>query len=175
MSDSKNLKHKVYQVLKKEEVCTYATLQHSVSSLHLHLYRLRQMRRFHTEKDININDEDLEFIVQQVTRGIDCHHYRGDKESCFVFDESHSAGVAVSMRSIQSSIRRPRVPHPHSLGSRPATHALQPGATHAERGAQTGRTWTACLPSRDHYQDQQSAAVGSEGVRPELGHFGSHR
>jgi hypothetical protein len=24
------------------------------------------MRRFHTEKDINIDDEDLEFIVQQV-------------------------------------------------------------------------------------------------------------
>ena len=35
---------------------------------------LRQMRRFHTEKDINIDDEDLEFIVQQVILACMHHH-----------------------------------------------------------------------------------------------------
>jgi hypothetical protein len=32
------------------------------------------MRRFHTEKDINIDDEDLEFIVQQVILACMHHH-----------------------------------------------------------------------------------------------------
>ena len=86
---SKNLKHKVYQVLRKEEVtyeptnsqlincnvslylltishATTTTTTIATSFVHATTINLRQMRRFHTEKDINIDDEDLEFIVQQV-------------------------------------------------------------------------------------------------------------
>ena len=76
---SKNLKHKVHQVLRKEEV-TYEPANAQLINCDENLYLLtishattttitvdlRQMRRFHTEKDINIDDEDLEFIVQQV-------------------------------------------------------------------------------------------------------------
>jgi len=85
---SKNLKHKVHQVLRKEEVtyeptnsqlinCNVSlyllTISHATTTttiatsfVHATTINLRQMRRFHTEKDINIDDEDLEFIVQQV-------------------------------------------------------------------------------------------------------------
>ena len=83
---SKNLKHKVHQVLRKEEVTyeptnsqlincdvslyfltiSHATTTTATSFVHATTIDLRQMRRFHTEKDINIDDEDLEFIVQQV-------------------------------------------------------------------------------------------------------------
>jgi len=93
---SKNLKHKVHQVLRKEEVtyeptnsqlinCDmslyFLTISHATTTtttttattttiatsfVHATTIDLRQIRRFNTEKDINIDDEDLEFIVQQV-------------------------------------------------------------------------------------------------------------
>jgi hypothetical protein len=137
---SKNLRHKMLQFLRNNEVTIFM-------SRFLYRFRLQnfitlvptfslQQRRFGSVEFINVDDDELEFLVQQVR----CFFVLAD-----IFSLSNSIrviylvvlGLEESVRGDGPPDRGPRGPRAEPLGRRAAPGGGQPGAAHADRGIAT--------------------------------------